>query len=541
MRQAMGIAVFAGMIGVTVFGLLLTPVFYVVLMKAGWKKKPVAAEKKPGPASGPTGAVAGTVAVLMLAFTGLTGCVSVGPDYAKPTNAIPTAAYKMLSATNELGVWKEGRPLDGVPKGAWWEIYGDQTLNGLQQRASVANQDLKAAVARVEQARASARVARSEFLPTLDANPSARRERYSPNQEPAFGAITVNTFRVPLDLSYEVDLWGRVRRSFEGARADAQSLLAAMHNVALMLHADVAQNYFALRSLDAELATVQGQVALRQELVRLADSRFQGGIGNELDMARANTELATTEAELAALRRRRAELENAIAILVGEMPTAFRTAAIDPLKWNAAPPAVPAGLPAQLLERRPDVAQAERDLASANARIGVAKAAFFPVVRLTGSGGVISGDIESLFNWESRIWSFGPTISLPIFAGGRNTANLNRSRAVYEENVAKYRQRVLVAFGDVENSLAGVHFLAVQSTAQDRAVASATRAAELAAERYRAGIVSFLDVVDANRGTLAARRLQAQLAGQKLIASVQLIKALGGGWDESALQVATQP
>ena len=470
----------------------------------------------------------------------LTGCVSVGPDYAKPTNAVPTAAYKLLSDTNQLGAWKEGQPLDGLPKGAWWEIYGDQTLNDLQQRASVANQDLKAAVSRVEQARASARVARSEFLPTLVANPSARRERYSPNQEPAFGAITVNTFRAPLDLSYEIDLWGRVRRSFEGARADAQSLLAAMHGVALTLHADVAQNYFALRSLDAELATVRSQVDLRKELVRLADSRFEGGIGNELDVARANAELATTEAELAALRRRRVELESALAILVGEMPTSFKLAALPTDSWNPQPPVIPAGLPAHLLERRPDVAQAERDLASANSRIGIAKAAFFPVVRLTGSGGFVSGDIESLFNWESRIWSIGPAISLPIFAGGRNTANLNRARAVYDENVAKYRQRVLVAFGDVENSLAGVQFLATQSAAQDRAVTSATRAAELATERYRAGIVSFLDVLDANRGTLTAQRAQAQLAGQKLIASVQLIKALGGGWDEGALQVAAQ-
>jgi multidrug efflux system outer membrane protein len=279
---------------------------------------------------------------------------------------------------------------------------------------------------------------------------------------------------------------------------------------------------------------------LRNELVRLARSRFEGGIGNELDVARAETELATTEAELASLSRRRMELENAIAILVGESPTQFKLPAVEATVWNVKSPAIPAGLPADLLERRPDVADAERQLASANARIGVAKAAFFPVVRLTGSGGFVSGDIESLFNWESRVWSLGPSISLPIFAGGRNIANLNRSRAVYEEAVAKYRQRVLVAFGDVENSLSGVQFLAVQSAAQDRAVASAQRATELAAERYRAGIVSFLDVVDANRGTLSAQRSQAQLAGQRLIASVQLIKALGGGWNEASLSVASR-
>jgi multidrug efflux system outer membrane protein len=538
MRQAMGVAVFAGMIGVTLFGLFLTPVFYVVLMKLGWSKKPKpASRERHGPASGAAGAVTGTAAVLILGALFLTGCASVGPDYKQPTNAIPTA-YKSL-ATNELGTWKEAKPLDTVPKGAWWEVFNDETLNDLEKRAAASNQDLKAAVARVEQARASARVARAELLPLLDANPGWRRERYSPNQEPSFGSITADTIRAPLDLSYEVDLWGRVRRSFEGARADAQGSLAAMHGVLLTLQTDLAQNYFSLRALDAEIATVRGQVRLREQLVALANSKFQGGIGNELDVARAENERAVSEADLASVLKRRAELENAIAILVGENPSNFRLGSNTNV-LAAQPPAVPIGLPGDLLERRPDVAQAERELASANAHIGVAKAAFFPVVRLTGSGGLVSGDIESLFNWESRVWAIGPSVSLPIFAGGRNRANLNRSRSAYEEAVAKYRQRVLVAFGDVENSLSGIQFLADQAKAQGRAVEWSQRSAVLAEQRYRAGIVSFLEVVDANRGTLSAQRAQAQLAGQRLIASVQLIKALGGGWNKSALRVASQ-
>jgi multidrug efflux system outer membrane protein len=538
MRRAMGVAVFAGMIGVTLFGLFLTPVFYVVLMKLGWSRKPTAASReKHGPASGAAGAVAGTAAVLILGALLLNGC-AIGPDYKRPVTTTP-AAYKSISTTNDLGAWKEGKPLDDVPKGAWWELFGDSTLNDLESRASQSNQELRAAVARVEQARASARVARAEFLPTLDANPGWRRERYSPNQEPSFGAITANTFRTPLDLSYEIDLWGRVRRSFESARADAQSSLAAMHTVLLTLQADVAQNYFALRSLDREIASVQGTVGLRGEQLKLTQSRFEGGIGNQLDVARAETEIAATEAELAALWKRRAELENAIAILVGESPTKFRLVALEQTDWNPRPPRIPAGLPADLIERRPDVADAERQLASANARIGIAKAAFFPVLRLTGSGGFVSGDIESLFNWESRVWSLGPSVSLPIFAGGRNRANLSRSRASYEESVAKYRQRVLVAFGDVENSLSGIHFLAQQSEAQERALTGARRAADLALQRYAAGIVSYLEVVDANRGALLAERNQAQIVGQRLIASVQLIKALGGGWSEDALRVAS--
>jgi multidrug efflux system outer membrane protein len=538
MRQAMGVAVFAGMIGVTLFGLFLTPVFYVVLMKLGWRRKPEQASRgeKHGPAAGAASAVAGTAAVLILAGIVLTGC-AIGPDYKRPATPTP-ATYKSIETTNDLGAWKEGKPLDNVPKGAWWEIFSDNVLNDLEQRANATNQELKAAVARVEQARASARVARSELLPTLDANPSYQRERYSPNQEPSFGSITTDTFRAPLDLSYEVDLWGRVRRSFESARADAQGSLAAMHNVLLTLQADVAQNYFALRSLDAEIATVRGTVDLRGEQLKLTQSRFDAGIGNQLDVARAETEKASTEVELAALLKRRAELENAIAILVGENPSNFRVAALTN-SWAPKSVVVPTGLPGDLLERRPDVAQAERDLASANARIGIAKAAFFPVVRLTGSGGFVSGDIESLFNWDSRVWSLGPSVSLPLFAGGRNRANLSRSHASYDEAVAKYRQRVLIAFSEVENSLSGIDFLARQAEAQDRALASARRAAELAAQRYTAGIVSYLEVVDANRGALLAERNSAQIVGERLIAGVQLIKALGGGWQEREIGVAS--
>lgn len=477
------------------------------------------------------------LSLTLTATLGLAGC-AVGPDYKRPAAAAAPAHYK----AEELGSWKQGQPLDNVPKGPWWEIFGDTALNDAQRRATEANQDLKAAAARVEQARATARVARSELLPAVNFNPAYVRQRYSPNQEPSFGALTANTFSAPLDLSYEIDLWGRVRRGFESARAEAQASLAAFHNVLLVLHADVAQNYFALRALDAELATVRGTVDLRKEQVRLVRSRFEGGVGNELDVARAETELATTEAELASLARRRTELENALAILLGENPSGFRFAALSDsaARWSPQPPEIPAGLPARLLERRPDVAEAERQLAASNARIGVAKAAFFPVVRLTGSGGYLSGEVENLFNWESRVWSIGPSVSLPIFAGGRNLAEYRRSRFAYDEAVAKYRQRILVAFGEVENSLAGIRRLNEQSAAQQRAVVNARRAADLATDRYRSGIVSYLEVVDASREALQTERADAQLAGQRLVAAVQLIKALGGGWKNGEL-VASAP
>ncbi|HTJ00022.1 MAG TPA: efflux transporter outer membrane subunit [Dongiaceae bacterium] len=473
------------------------------------------------------------LALLLLGFSAASaraGWFTVGPDYHAPTNAV-TSTYK----AEELGQWQEGRPLDHVPKGQWWEVYGDTNLNALEAQALAANQQLKGALARVDQARDVARVARGDLLPSLSLDPNYTRQRYSPNQEPSFGNVTASKYDAPLDLSYEVDLWGRVRRGFESARADAQASLADFYNVLLTLQADVAQNYFALRALDAEIGTVSATVGLRQEQLRLVRSRFEGGIGNELDVARAATELANTEADAAALARRRTELENAIAILVGQNPAGFRLPAQDAEHWNPIPPAIPAGLPADLLERRPDVATAERQLAAANARIGVAKASFFPVLTLTGSGGFVSGDIDTLFNWDSRTWSIGPSLSLPIFAGGRNLAKYRRSQAAYEEAVAHYRQQVLVAFGDVENSLSGIRHLTDQAEALQRAVTSAQRAADLSSERYNSGIVSYLEVVDANREALLAERANAQLIGQRLIASVQLVKALGGGWQEQQL------
>ncbi|MEI9959711.1 MAG: TolC family protein [Limisphaerales bacterium] len=284
-------------------------------MKLGLKKKPTPQPTTilPGSSAAATGIV--TIALLFTIVSANAGLLTVGPDYKQPTNAVPEN-YKAV----ELGSWKEGRPLDHVPKGNWWEIFGDTNLNALEAQALSANQQLKAAVARVDQARSTARVARGQLLPSLSLDPSFTRQRYSPNQNPSFGNVTANTFSTPLDLSYEVDLWGRVRRGFQSARADAQASLAEFYNVLLTLQSDVAQNYFALRSLDAEIATVASTVDLRHEQVRLVRSRLEGGIGSELDVAQAETELATTEAEVASLAQQRDKLENAIAILVGEIP-----------------------------------------------------------------------------------------------------------------------------------------------------------------------------------------------------------------------------
>jgi outer membrane protein, multidrug efflux system len=456
----------------------------------------------------------------------LVGC-AVGPDYHRPNVATPSV-YK----DTDLGTWKQSNPSDQIAKGNWWTVFGDPVLDDLEIRATTNNLDLKAAVARVTEARASARVAKAEFFPNLQLDAAAERTRSSPNVANPLANRNFSDFRVPVDFSYELDIWGRVRRSFEAANDEAIASVANYETVLLTLKAELAQDYFTLRALDAERGILRNTMELRKEALALVQARYKGGAASELDVSQAETELTITESEYVGLGKQRAELENAIAVLLGENASAFSLAE-KPLDLSL--PVIPPGLPSELLERRPDVAEAERLLASQNARIGVAKAAFFPVVRLTGAAGLESGDISTLFNWQSRAWSLGPSISLPIFEGGRNAANLKRSKAAYEEAVAQYRKRVLVAFQEVENGLSGVRILAEQDLVQKRSVTSATRTAEISRKRYEAGLVSYLEVVDSDRTRLQTERAAARLLGQQLITSVQLIKALGGGWADSNL------
>jgi len=320
-----------------------------------------------------------------------------------------------------------------------------------------------------------------------------------------------------------------VRRTYEASRAQSQSIEKDYQNVALSVAANVAVNYFTLRSLDAEAAILDRTIATRKEALRIAEERLQAGLTSELDVARAKADLASNEADVFALNRTRGQVENALATLIGKPASALRLAR-RPLPADATPPHVAAGLPSQLLERRPDVAEAERQLAAANAHIGVARAAFFPVVKLTGEAGFESADLGLLFNWESRIWRIGPSITLPIFEGGRNVANLGAAQARYDEAVGRYRGQVLNAFQEVETALNDLRQLAGQAEAEGRALAAARRSLELARQQYEKGSVNFLDVLDAERNALADERLTAELAGQRLQATVQLIKALGGGW-----------
>jgi multidrug efflux system outer membrane protein len=459
----------------------------------------------------------------------LAGCTA-GPDYEPPRETVP-AGWK------EQGPWKEAAPRDAIAKGRWWELFGDPTLNDLERQAALANQDLRAAVARVSQARAVARLTESQFYPTVSLDPSAARARFAEDRPipptSVHAAFTANDFRVPLDLSYEVDLWGRLRRSFEAATALAEASVAAYETVRLTLHADVAAGYFVLRSIDSDRSVLRRTLELRREALRLVQARLRLGAGSELDVARAETEMTTTEAESIGLERRRTEIEHALAVLMGKAPA---DVSIPDRPLDIPPPAIPAGLPSELLERRPDVAEAERRLAATNAEIGIATAAYYPSLHLTATGGFESSALSSLFSWKNHIWALGAAAAAPLYQGGATDADVARARGKYEESLSNYRQRLLVAFQEVEDGLSGLRVLAQQAQAQDRAVASARRTADLSRTRYTAGLVSYFDVVDAERTALQSERLATQIQGQRLATSVFLIKALGGGWQDSTIR-----
>lgn len=461
--------------------------------------------------------------LILVAILSLTAC-AVGPDYHKPDSAqlVPAGWH-----------WKPLEPKDAFAKGDWWSIFGDPVLAGLESNAVAGNQNLRAAVARVEQARATARFTRSQFFPELSFDPTAGRQRISANEPIPFPfklkPVELNTFSAPLDLSYEVDLWGRVRRAFESTRAQAQASAADYQNVLLALTADVAVNYFLLRALDTEIAILRHTLELRGESVRILQGRFAAGTIAEIDVALAKTELAGAQSDLADTQRQRAEIFDALALLCGQAANSFVVAAG---KLPAAPPLVPAGLPSSVLERRPDIAAAERNLAAKNAQIGVARAAYFPVVRLTGQAGFLSGEIDNLFSADSATWSLGPSVSLPVFTAGRTAAGVKQAAAAYQEALAGYRQAALTAFKEVEDSLAQILFWSQQAAAQADALAFARHARDLTGARYAAGVLTYFDVITGQQTELQFERQTAQLAGRRYAATVHLIKALGGGWDQ---------
>jgi multidrug efflux system outer membrane protein len=451
------------------------------------------------------------------------GC-AVGPDYEKPAAAVP-------AGFGESGPWRAAAPKDSLPKGDWWRIFGDAQLDRLEAQAGDGSLTVQAALARFDQARAVARVSRAALLPALAANFDPDRTKYSGHRQEPPGAAspiyTTDSIDTQLDLGYQLDVFGRVRRGYESARALAQAQWADYQNVLLSLQAEVAQDYFALRSLRAQQDLLARTVDLRRQALDLVQKRRIGGASDDLDVEQAQAELASIQSDALAVEQSAARLRHALATLVGSLPEDF---ALEPPALAGEPPALPAGLPSELLERRPDVAAAERTLASANAQIGFAKAAFFPTIGLTAGAGFNSTAFATLLQASSREWSLGPFVSLPLFQGGANAANYQRAQAAYREQIAVYRQQVLGAFADVEDSLSDLRLLAARAEALGRAAAAAGKAADLSAVRYQQGVADYFEVIEAQRTALDDQLQATQLQGERYQASVQLVKALGGGW-----------
>lgn len=457
--------------------------------------------------------------------------VLAGCSTAKPPDQVKLDLPTQYREKSEQldGAWKVAAPADKKDRGAWWMVYDDNDLGNLIVEATTSNPNLAMALSRVKDARATAGVVDADRGVQVDVDVGVGPTRVGNAQ------TTSTTYRAPLSFSYEVDLFGHLSDSSRAARMDAEGQEAAYRSVLLALQSDVAQLYFTIRSLDSEIEVLQKTISLRQEGLDLAQRRFDAGDTSELDVAQAKTEWAITSAELEGVNRERARSDHALAILLGKAPAEF-TLVVAP--FNAPIVTVPAGLPSDLLERRPDIAQAQRQLAASSARIGAAKAAFFPKLLLTGSAGYESNELRDLFKWSSRSWMLGPVVgtmlSMPLFDGGRNKSNLARADANYEGMVANYRQQVLVGFRDVEDNLSVLRTLDRQMVFEEQAIKSAQLAARLADSRYRNGSASYFEVIDAQRSNLSSQRSRVRSAGQRAVASVGLIRALGGGWESPA-------
>ena len=480
-------------------------------------------------------------AFIGLLSAALTGC-AVGPDYHRPAPlpAQPVAATFSSGGTNPV-LWKLAEPSAAVPRGKWWRMFDDPELGRLETLALTNNQNLAAAVARLVQARELTAATRSEFFPQINAGGTPggdfSRQRTSVN-EPQSGqaagvAHTYDTFTAPIYLGWEADLWGRVRHLSEAARARFAASADDLESAKLDVAAEVADDYFSVQTLTADYTLITNTIETYRRSLELTQNRRRGGIVSDLDVAQAATQLHSAEAQLPDIELRRAQTQHALAILCGRSPMDFPMAA--ELQTTPSVPAVPSGLPADLLEHRPDIAAAERRMAAANADVGVAKAAFFPAIKFNGLAGFQSISASSWFDWPSRFWSVGPNLDLPLFTGGLNTANLARTRAAYDETVASYRQTVLGAFGEVEDSLAAQHWLADEWHAENEAVVAARHALEIANNRYRSGLITYLDVATAQTAALTQERNAVELQGARLTACVNLIKALGSGWTNPKL------
>jgi NodT family efflux transporter outer membrane factor (OMF) lipoprotein len=452
---------------------------------------------------------------------------SFAPPYHRPTSAPAPASYQ------EAGDWKAAEPGEVQPRAPWWTVYGDPVLDALEARVNGANQDLKAALARLDQARAQTRIERSAEFPTVTVDPQVTRQRVSLNAPTYTGGPPVgNDFILGADVSYELDLWGRIRNSVASARATEQASRADVATLELSTHAELATDYFTLRGQDAQQQILDQTVSDYTKALQLTQNLYNGGAAPISDLQQAQAQLETARTQAADIRLRRSQTQHAIAVLVGESASTFQLAG-EPLPTGLAPPPLDPGLPSALLERRPDVAAAERRVAAANAGIGVARAAYFPVFSLGATAGFQSTTTSNWISAPSRFWSIGPSAVLTVFDAGLHSAQSAQAHAQYDEQVADYRGTVLTAYQEVEDNLAALRQLQVESGTQTAAVAATQGALEQAQYQYQGGLVTYLQVVVAETTALNARLSALDIQTRRLAASVALVKALGGGWSPS--------
>ena len=483
------------------------------------------------------------IAIFSFSIAFLTGC-TVGPKYARPS-AAAAPAYKELTPANfkDTDGWKQAQPSDGTLKGNWWEIFNDAQLNALEEQVNVSNQNIAAAAANFLAARALVRQTRAQYYPTISANPTITNSRPSLGQfggvsgvssssSPAFTLTSFTDYSMAFDASWVPDFWGKIHNTFLQNAAAAQASAADLENVRLTAQAEVAVNYFEIRAQDTLKQLFDQTVAAYQDSLELTQIQFNAGIASDEAVAQAETQLEATQAQDTNLGIARAQFEHAIAMLLGQPAPTFSLPAA-PLE--ASPPAIPFGVPSQILERRPDVASAERLMAEANAQIGIATAAYYPTVTLSASAGFSNTSPTDWFTWPSRFWSAGPALAETLFDAGLRRATVQQFQASYDRNVANYRQTVLTAFQQVEDNLASLRILSQEIRQQDTAVSSAQRNLQLAMERYQAGIDPYLNVITAQTTLLTNQQTAVNLRRDQMTASVQLIEAVGGGWDAAQL------
>ncbi len=468
-----------------------------------------------------------------LAMSLLLASCMVGPKYSKPQVASAPAYGEQAPASFEnVPGWKTAEPSDATTRGKWWEIFGDSDLNALEEQVGPANQSLKVAEANYRQARTQIQFNRSNLFPTVSAGALITTNRTSTNNPTGLPGREYGNFALPISASWEPDLWGRVRRSITSAKELTQASAADLANVKLLLETDLAIDYFEARSVDAQKKLLDDTVVAYQKALDLTQNRYNGGVASRVEVEQARTQLQQTQAQDIDLGVARAQYEHAVAVLIGRLPEGYHLPN-EPLRQT--PPAVPLGVPSQLLERRPDIAGAERRLASANEQIGIARAAYFPDLVISGTGGLQAGSIVDWFTWPSRYWAAGPQIAETLYDAGRRRASLQNAEAGYDANVANYRQTSLTAFQEVEDNLAALRVLEEEAAKQHEATTSAENSLQLSLNRYKGGLVTYLEVITAQGIALSNERTDVDLMRRRMDASVQLIRALGGGWNTSKL------